>query len=153
MFVESHPGVCSYLPQRISTTNTSIAENVAFGSDLDQIDVLRVEELLIAVGLETLFRRSHQGIWLPMGELGSSISGGQLQRLGIARCLYTNPKVLLLDESTSGLDHEIQEEILDLIQKLSSEILVVSISHDQRISKRADLVMKIDNGRIEEHIG
>jgi ABC-type multidrug transport system fused ATPase/permease subunit len=151
MFVESHPGVCSYLPQRISTTNTSIAENVAFGSDPDQINVRRVEELLSAVGLEVLLQRSHQGIWLPMGELGSSISGGQLQRLGIARCLYTNPKLLLLDESTSGLDHQIQEEILDLIQKLSSEILVVSISHDQRISKRADHLMKIDNGRIEDH--
>ena len=147
-FIDQNPGVCAYLPQRIITSNSSIAENVAFGSNIDQIDVELVKNLLCKVGLDSLITRSPEGIWQTIGELGRTISGGQLQRLGIARCLYTSPKILLLDESTSGLDKISQEQILSLFSELSKEIQIVSISHDRLIVNRASSVIKLQDGCI-----
>ena len=147
-FIDKNPGVCAYLPQRIITSHSSIAENVALGTNLDQIDVQLVERLLLKVGLETLISRSPEGVWQKIGELGRTISGGQLQRLGIARCLYTNPRILLLDESTSGLDKVSQEQILSLFSELSKEIQIVSISHDRQIVSRASSVIELRDGRV-----
>ncbi len=146
-FIQQNPGFCSYLPQRISVSNNSIAENVAFGLNLEEINLEWVEQLLTTVGLEQILERSGRGLLEPIGELGSSISGGQLQRLGIARCLYTRPSIVLLDESTSGLDRETQSSILDLIEDLAKNILVVSISHDESITRRASEVVRIFDGQ------
>ncbi len=148
-FFAKNPGFCAFLPQNVSTSNSSLAENVAFGTDVSEIDIEKVKELLNRVGLGSVIQRSEDGPWVPIGELGGSISGGQMQRVGIARCLYTDPKILLLDESVSGLDRKIQDEILDLIETLSKEILVISISHDPRQSLRAKHVLQISNGSIE----
>lgn len=150
-FINDNTGFCAYLPQRISVSNNSIAENVGYGLHLEEIDLELVQTLLSAVGLEQISQRLGLGLLGPIGELGSSISGGQLQRLGIARCLYTNPSIILLDESTSGLDQETQSLILDLIEELAKKITVVSISHDARITQRARQVVRIlDGRRIEE---
>ena len=147
-FLDVYPGICAYLPQRITTSHSSIAENVAFGEVPVDINVELVEELLIRVGLADLIDRSPKGIWDTIGELGRSVSGGQLQRLGIARCLYTSPAVLLLDESTTGLDDASQEDILNLFSELSREVQIISISHDRKIVNRASKVILLDQGHI-----
>jgi ABC-type transport system involved in cytochrome bd biosynthesis fused ATPase/permease subunit len=146
-FVNQNAGYCAYLPQRISVSNNTIAENVAYGLHLDAIDLELVQKVMSSVGLEQIVQRSGLGLLEPIGELGSSVSGGQLQRLGIARCLYTNPSIILLDESTSGLDRETQSSILDLIEKLATKITVISISHDVNITQRASEVLRILDGR------
>jgi ATP-binding cassette subfamily C protein len=147
-FIRANPGYCSYLPQRIAVINGSIAENVAFGQMNEQIDTEQVIKLLELVGLETLAERLKNNPLEPIGELADNVSGGQLQRLGVARCLYTNPSIFLFDESTSGLDAESQRSILNLIENLSSTCMVISISHDKRISDRAKRIVRIDSGRV-----
>ena len=147
-FIRANPGYCSYLPQRISVINGSIAENVAFGLMADQIDIVQVTELLELVGLEALALRVQKNPYEPIGELAGNVSGGQLQRLGIARCLYSEPSIILFDESTSGLDLLSQLAILDLIGELSKTCMVISISHDKRISDRASRIVRIDSGRV-----
>ena len=147
-FIRANPGYCSYLPQRIAVINSSIAENVAFGQMNEQIDTEQVIKLLELVGLETLAERLKNNPLEPIGELADNVSGGQLQRLGVARCLYTNPSIFLFDESTSGLDAESQRSILNLIENLSSTCMVISISHDKRISDRATRIVRIDSGRV-----
>ena len=149
-FVQENPGYCSYLPQRITVLNSTIAENVAFGLSNAEIDIEHVCAVLTAVGLDQMMSRTRHGLFESIGEMGNSISGGQLQRLGIARCLYTNPSILLLDESTSGLDRTTQTEILDLVENLAQNILVVSISHDENVTKRAQKVIRLHNGQIVE---
>ena len=147
-YISQNPGYCAYLPQRISVTNNSIAENIAYGLSIEEIDLTWVRSLISLVGLEQIILRSDNGLLEPIGELGNSISGGQLQRLGIARCLYTRPSIILLDESTSGLDRETQLSILDLIADLATEIIIVSISHDETITRRAKEVVRIFNGQL-----
>jgi len=146
--IESQRGLCAYLPQRITMSNASLAENVAFGLNKEDIDQKRVVEVMDLVGLKSLTGRSDFGIWEPLGELGEAVSGGQLQRLGIARCLYNNPSLLLLDECTTGLDVNTQTEILNIFTQLSQKIQVISISHDQNIVKRADVTLVLNEGKL-----
>jgi ABC-type bacteriocin/lantibiotic exporter with double-glycine peptidase domain len=148
-YIQTNPGYCSYLPQRISVFNSSIAENVAFGQVIEQIDISRVITLLELVGLEELAKRLKSNPLEPIGEMADNVSGGQLQRLGIARCMYTKPSIFLFDESTSGLDSVSQKSILDLIEDLSRTCMVISISHDHRISDRASQIVRIETGRVQ----
>ncbi len=148
-YIQANPGYCSYLPQRISVFNSSIAENVAFGQAIEQIDISRVISLLELVGLEELAQRLKSNPLEPIGEMADNVSGGQLQRLGIARCMYTNPSIFLFDESTSGLDSASQKSILDLIEDLSKTCMVISISHDHKISDRASQIVRIETGRVK----
>jgi ABC-type bacteriocin/lantibiotic exporter with double-glycine peptidase domain len=145
-FIRANPGFCSYLPQRISVINGSIAENVAFGVSINNIDLVKVTELLDLVGLDSLALRLKKNPTEPIGELAGNVSGGQLQRLGVARCLYSKPSIILFDESTSGLDSSSQKSILDLIEHISKTCMVVSISHDKRISDRASQIVRINSG-------
>jgi len=147
-FLRTNHGYCAYLPQSITVTNSTIAENVAFGKPKETIDEGRIRQLLEQVGLGSVIQRSPLGIWEPIGELAHAISGGQLQRLGIARCLYAEPKVLLLDESTTALDTAAQKQVLDLISELSKTIMVISISHDRNIVKRADVTLVLNEGKL-----
>jgi ATP-binding cassette subfamily C protein len=148
-YIQTNPGYCSYLPQRISVFNSSIAENVAFGQVIEQIDISRVITLLELVGLEELAQRLKSNPLEPIGEMADNVSGGQLQRLGIARCMYTKPSIFLFDESTSGLDSVSQKSILDLIEDLSRTCMVISISHDHKISDRASQIVRIETGRVQ----
>lgn len=147
-YIQTNPGYCSYLPQRISVFNSSIAENVAFGQAIERIDISRVITLLKLVGLEELAQRLKSNPLEPIGEMADNVSGGQLQRLGIARCMYTNPSIFLFDESTSGLDLVSQKSILDLIENLSKTCMVISISHDHKVSDRASQIVRIETGRV-----
>lgn len=144
-FVHTNPGSCAYLPQRVSVQNATLAENVALGCEVKDREV---ERLLRLVGLGQVLDRSELGVFTRLGELGHGLSGGQMQRLGIARCLYTNPEIILLDESTTGLDESTKSGILDLLSELSKSLLIISISHDKEITARAGHVFQISAGRI-----
>jgi ATP-binding cassette, subfamily B, bacterial PglK len=82
------------------------------------------------------------------GERGSKLSGGQRQRLGIARALYTNPKLLILDEATSSLDGQTEADISDSINALKGEVTVVIVAHRLSTIRKADRVVYLENGRL-----
>jgi ABC-type multidrug transport system fused ATPase/permease subunit len=81
-----------------------------------------------------------------VGDQGSKISGGERQRIGIARALLTNPKLLILDEATSSLDGGTETEISDAIQLIKGKVTVVMIAHRLSTVRNADLVMYLENG-------
>ena len=147
-FPLQHPGHIAYLPQAISVADRSVWENVAFGRTLADIDQEKVQSALDAVGLGWLTERD-ASISSGLGESGGRLSGGQLQRLGIARCLYENPRVLVLDESTSGLDHVARDQIISLLHSLVAQgMTVVTVAHDEALSAQASKVIKLQSGRV-----
>lgn len=147
-FPLQHPGHIAYLPQAISVADRSVWENVAFGRTLAGIDQEKVQSALDAVGLGWLTERD-ASISSGLGESGGRLSGGQLQRLGIARCLYENPRVLVLDESTSGLDHVARDQIISLLHSLVAQgMTVVTVAHDEALSAQASKVIKLQSGRV-----
>ena len=84
-----------------------------------------------------------------VGHFGARISGGQLQRIGIARALYLNPKILILDEPTSSLDPNTEEKIIEKILSLN-ELTVVLISHNPKVIEKCDNVLILKNQTVFE---
>ncbi len=83
-----------------------------------------------------------------IGELGYKISGGQLQRINIARALYRRPELLILDEPSSALDIENQKLLIDILKGLKNKMTIILISHQENIISMCDDIFKIENGRI-----
>jgi ABC-type bacteriocin/lantibiotic exporter with double-glycine peptidase domain len=73
----------------------------------------------------------------------NNISGGQLQRLGVARCLYRDPKVIILDEATTGLSFELESDIISRVIEMKRERIIIIISHSEHIIQKCDVVVKL----------
>ena len=78
-----------------------------------------------------------------VGERGVKLSGGQIQRIGIARELYRNPELIIFDESTSALDEKTENQIIECIKKLKGKITTVIISHRDNLLKICDKIIRI----------
>jgi len=141
--------IIGYVPQSIMLMDDSIKQNIAFGIDQKDIDENALNYALKSVGLDKYFKRNNFDIEKKIGERGVKLSGGQIQRIGIARALYKNPKILILDEATSALDKTTENEIVDSIYSLSKEITILMISHRTDILNRCDKVYKVNNKTIE----
>ena len=85
-----------------------------------------------------------------VGELGSKVSGGQLQRIAIARALYFESRILIFDESTNALDEENEKIILDTIKKLKQDKIIILISHKKKSFTHCDRLFKISDKKIIE---
>lgn len=84
-----------------------------------------------------------------MGEFGANLSGGQRQRLAIARAIVTEPPILILDESTSGLDTESEAQVLDYLLAYRRGKTTILISHRPHVIDRADWVIVLEAGRLK----
>ena len=145
---EEWPGAVSYVPQDTVIINGSIRENVSLGFSLtDATDDLVVSALKIA-NLYKYVLELPQGLDTQVGDGGSNLSGGQRQRLGIARAMFTQPHLVVLDESTSSLDVEAEASISDSLLALKGSVTVVMIAHRLSTIRNADSVVYIDNGKI-----
>ena len=79
-----------------------------------------------------------------VGEFGDKLSGGQIQRLGIARALYLSPKILIMDESTSALDDETEEKIIKELHKFKKDMTIIFITHTSKILNNCDNVLDLN---------
>ena len=143
------PGAISYVPQEISIKNGSVRENVALGYGLSEI---ADEQIFLALEMASLHKFTSElvdGLDTQVGDKGTSLSGGQRQRLGIARAFFTNPKLLILDEATSSLDGDTEEQITSTISHLRGKATVILIAHRLSTVRNADCVLYINNGEIE----
>jgi ABC-type multidrug transport system fused ATPase/permease subunit len=142
------PGAVGYVPQDVSIINGSIRENVALGFPQEVATDELVSEAISTAHLSELISTFSNGLDSEVGERGSRISGGQRQRLGIARALFTKPKLLVLDEATSALDGESENVISNTIAELSGQVTVVMIAHRLSTVRNADLVVYLDKGQV-----
>jgi ABC-type multidrug transport system fused ATPase/permease subunit len=145
---KSFPGAIAYVPQEIFLTSGTIAQNVAISEDADEMDIPKIWTALESAQLSDYVRQLPEGINSHIGENGSHISGGQKQRLGIARALYSNPKLLVLDEATSAMDGQTEFEISTAIAGLRGDTTVVMIAHRLSTVQNADLVVYMANGAV-----
>ena len=146
--VNLNPGCVAYVPQEGFFVEGTLKQNVALGIEDEDIDSKHVEFCLHTVGLGDLINSSNLGINIKVGELGSKISGGQKQRLGIARALYSSPKLLILDEATSALDAISEDRIIECLKNLKGKVTIVSIAHRLSTITTADRVFYIEDGLI-----
>lgn len=138
-----------YVSQNIFLLNESIYYNITFEKNPKNKDQ-NVHELLKALDLDQFLNSLEFGVESVLSEKGGNLSGGQIQRLGIARALYRNPKLLILDEATNALDAETESKIMDYIYKLRKIETVVIISHKNTTLKNCNKVYEIKDGNILE---
>jgi ABC-type bacteriocin/lantibiotic exporter with double-glycine peptidase domain len=142
------PGAISYVPQDVIINSGTVRENVALGYPISTAKDGLVLEALNVAHLTEFVSRLPKGLDTEVGEKGSRISGGQRQRLGIARAMFTKPNLLVLDEATSSLDGETEANVSEAIHSLRGLTTVVVIAHRLSTVKSADLVLYIDGGKI-----
>lgn len=137
-----------YVPQNIFLKDNTIESNIIFGERNIKDREKKLSEVLIQSNLNDFVESLKNGVKSSTGEKGTLISGGQVQRIGIARGLYYSPKLLILDESTSSLDNESEDQILDELVKFKGKITLLIISHKIRTLKICDKIYKIENKKI-----
>jgi len=139
-----------YVPQSVYLTDDSIRNNIAFGLSPDKIDNNLLQNVIMMANLGSLVSKSDIGIDYRVGDRGNNLSGGQIQRIGIARALYNKPSVLVLDEATSSLDSITEKLILDTIQNLKGKLTIVLVTHKMSAIKSCDRVFEITGKKLIE---
>ena len=136
--------IIGYVPQDIFLFDGTIAQNITLNSEIDEI---RLKNVLIKVNLWDMLKK-RDGINTQVGDGGVQLSGGQLQRVGIARALYQNPKILILDEATSALDTHTEDKIISELISISNEYTLIIITHRDKLINVIDYY-KLNKGKIE----
>jgi ATP-binding cassette subfamily C protein len=144
------PGRVSYVPQRPGLVSGTILENVALAENAEEISREQALEALQLANLGDLIAELPDGLDTPLGKLQDGLSGGQMQRLGLARALYTKPGLLVMDEATSALDAESEAEIQKALDAMRGKVTVVLIAHRLNTIQHADKVILVDEGLVKD---
>jgi ATP-binding cassette subfamily B protein len=138
----------AYVPQHLFLLDASVAENIAFGAREEAIDRARVAHAAELAHLERFIAGLPQGYDDRVGERGIRLSGGQRQKIALARALYRGASILLLDEATSALDVRAESEILTTLRELRRYCTIFLISHRPSAIRACDVIVKLEAGRI-----
>jgi len=139
--IKKWPGLISYVPQNISIFKGSLRNNLLIGYQENEINDEYIYEVIKNAGLEDFVKAQNKKIDFELTENGSNISGGQRQKIGIARALLTNPKMIILDEATSALDSLSENEIIGLLNGLRSKVTLIIVAHRLSTIKNASKII------------
>ncbi len=139
-----------FVPQSIHLLDDSIKNNIAFGLSEDEIDILSLRQAIKDAELDNFVNSLSENFNTKVGERGARISGGQLQRIGIARALYKNSQVLIFDEATGSLDSETESNLMNTINKLKKDKTIIFVSHKKKPMEFCNKLFEIKQGKIIE---
>ena len=129
--------------------NDSIINNLCFGKKIEQMSFIKIERILKIVELSDVIKKLDSKLNAIIGESGNLLSGGQLQRLGIARALYRDSEILILDEATNALDINSQDRIIKNIFENYKNKLIIIISHDLDVINKCKTIYKMDKNKLK----
>jgi ATP-binding cassette, subfamily B, bacterial PglK len=141
-------GSIGYVPQDVFIMDDSIINNIAYGKKSDDIDKSIIKSVVSLTGLNFFVESMTGGYYGEIGERGSKMSGGQRQRLGIARALYNDPDLLVFDEATSSLDGVTEDKIINSIYNLKDKKTIIMVAHKTSTLKGCDVIYLIQNGKV-----
>lgn len=128
--------------------NLSVAENITLSHE--DINQHSLQKALDTAHISEFLYKLPNGIYTLIGEKGVKLSGGEKQRVGIARAIYKNPQILFLDEATSHLDVESEEKIQDSLQKFFKNVTAIVIAHRLSTIKQMDRIVVMKSGQVIE---
>ncbi len=146
--VAKWPGAVSYVPQDVSIVSGTIRENLSLGYPVETASDELANEALGTANLDEYVSKLPHGLETLVGENGANLSGGEKQRLGIARAMFTRPRLLVLDEATSALDGETELKVSQAIQALHGSTTVLMIAHRLSTVRNADIVVYMAEGAV-----
>ena len=138
----------AHVPQDIYLSDTTVFNNIAFGIENNQINFDKVKLSARKAKIANFIESKSQGFKSIVGERGISLSGGQIQRIGIARALYKDAEVLIMDEATSALDNKTEEKIISEISSLSENLTILMVAHRLTTLNNCDRIITFKEGRI-----
>jgi ATP-binding cassette, subfamily B, bacterial PglK len=139
----------AHVPQNICLFDSSIMENIAFGVHADKVNLELVKKVAMEACISDFIDNLPDGYYSRVGESGVSLSGGQIQRIGIARALYKQKNILILDEATSALDQKTQDRVMASILNTEKCITLLIIAHRIQTLNKCNSVVTISRGSIE----
>ena len=145
-WIKENPGVIAYQPQEVTLVKGTIRENICLGERAVSEESLG-NALFISGFLEVL-QRFPLGLDTEVSDFLSRMSGGEKQRLVLARTLYSNPKIIILDEATSNLDSAIEREILNSLKNIGRDITIIQISHKIATIPDTEKIIYLKEGHI-----
>lgn len=140
--------IVGYVPQDVYLFDDTLGRNIAYGIENSFIDQESLKRSLSQSQLGTFVESLKDGLQTIVGERGVRLSGGQIQRIGIARALYHDPEILILDEATSALDQETERGVMDSIRSLKGSKTVVVVAHRLSTVEYCDRLYKFEGGKI-----
>ena len=140
----------AYVPQNIYLKDSSFIENIAFGIEVKNIDLEKVKKVAQESQIIEYIESTKLGFNNNVGERGVLLSGGQAQRLALARALYRDSKILILDEATSALDTNTEKKIIKSIFSLEKDITLIMIAHRLSSLKYCDRIFSLENKQLKE---
>lgn len=138
-----------YVPQKLFLTDDTIKQNIAFGIDPLKIDNSKIKQAIKLSQLENLTKKFRNLYKESLGEQGSKISGGQIQRISLARSFYKDSQIYIFDEATNSLDNNTETKILNTVQKITKNKTLIIISHKIASLDFCDKVFRIKNGSLK----
>lgn len=142
--------IIGYVPQTMYLIDDTIRRNIAFGEETE--NDTKIWEALRIAQMEEFVKKLPQGLDTRVGELGVRFSGGQRQRLSIARALYRNPDILVLDEATAALDNETESEVMNAIEKLQGYKTLIIVAHRLSTVRNCDVIYEVKDKAITEKL-
>jgi HlyD family secretion protein len=140
-----------FVSQNIFLIDSSIKNNIAYGVEEEDISIDKLNQAIELAQLSSLIETLPNGIETRAGERGVKLSGGQLQRIGIARALYHDPEVIIFDEATSNLDGISEKAIMKTIANLGKVKTIIMIAHRLSTVQKCDEIFLIDDGKLVDH--
>jgi ATP-binding cassette subfamily C protein len=136
------------VPQMVFLTDDTLRRNIALGIPDKEVDEAAVAEAVRLAQLEEFISALPMGLDTVVGERGVRISGGERQRIAIARALYYRPQVLIFDEGTSALDNATEQELMRALRTLRGDHTILLVAHRLSTVRDADRVVFVENGRV-----
>lgn len=138
-----------YVPQSIYLLDDTIRRNIALGIEDKDIDEAALSQAIRLAQLGRFIDRQPQGLDTVVGEGGLRISGGERQRIGIARALYHDPAILILDEATSALDNTTERAVIAAVDGMKGDRTVVMIAHRLSTVRGCETLYYLKEGQVE----
>ena len=138
--------IVGYIPQAVFVMDDTIRNNIRFGLDVEDTDDRQVWAVLERAQLKSFVESLPEGLDTIVGERGIKFSGGQRHRIAIARALYAQPEILVMDEATAALDNDTEKAVMESIDLLQGQITLIIVAHRLTTIRNCDRIYEIRDG-------
>jgi ABC-type multidrug transport system fused ATPase/permease subunit len=145
----NNAGFVGYVPQRSQVFRGTVAENISC-VDATAVDHALLNSVIDLCQLRDLVNSLERGVATEIGQGRRSLSGGQLQRISLARTLYQQPKLIVLDEATNALDRDAEKDMVKMLEALKGSVTLIAITHTGPLREICDRAFRLENGKLHE---
>lgn len=137
-----------HVPQHTNLIDDSILNNICFGIERENIDFDKVKKIINKLKLSKILDNLPNGLDSKIGEQGLKLSGGQRQKIALARTLYLEPRIIIFDESTSSLDKYSEEDFIEVVKEIKKDKIIIFISHNVNLARHFEKIYKMENSQV-----